>query len=70
MSKRLKYFVEDCENWAMWSIVHGVHCWNCANRNGYPSRGQPDIHCENFKPKPTNQPLKADGRLQDKPPAA
>lgn len=40
--------VEDCENW--YEIYPGQkHCYNCAARDGYPFRGQPDKNCKNVK---------------------
>jgi len=44
----IKYFVEDCENWMRISTIRGRNCFNCAKRNGYPDRGQPDKKCKNF----------------------
>lgn len=45
---RRSYEVEDCENWLEMSMVPGGHCYNCANREGYPWRARPTDGCENF----------------------
>jgi hypothetical protein len=42
--------VEQCKNWHEISIVQGHHCWNCAYRDGYPYRAQPDKQCKNYAP--------------------
>jgi hypothetical protein len=40
--------VENCKNWLEISIVRGEHCYNCANRNGYPMKARPSKVCENY----------------------
>ena len=40
--------VEECTNWMEISPIRGKHCYNCAMRDGYPFRGQPDSRCTNF----------------------
>lgn len=40
--------VENCKNWTQISLARGNHCWNCAKRNGFPYRAQPDKNCDNF----------------------
>jgi hypothetical protein len=47
--------VEKCNNWTEVSIIKGHHCWNCAKRNGYPWRAQPDKQCENYSPVPKDK---------------
>jgi len=42
-------YVEKCKNWLEYFMSHGKHCFNCANRNGYPYRGQPSKACSNFQ---------------------
>lgn len=41
--------VEDCKNWHEMSMARGKHCFNCANRNGFPYRAQPDKNCSKFE---------------------
>ena len=45
----MRRVVEHCENWIEMNIVRGRHCFNCANRNGFTFRAQPDMNCKNFK---------------------
>ena len=41
--------VEGCEKWHEVYMTRGRNCYNCANRNGWPQRGQPSEECKNFK---------------------
>jgi hypothetical protein len=45
--------VEKCKKWVEISMVQGHHCFNCANRNGFPYRAQPSRACANFEPSNT-----------------
>jgi hypothetical protein len=45
---RSMILVEQCQNWHEISVIAGHHCFNCALRDGYPQRGQPDHNCKNF----------------------
>ena len=45
----MRRVVEHCENWFRMHIGRGEHCFNCARRDGYPYRAQPDKKCLNFK---------------------
>ena len=46
---RTIFEVEDCKNWKQGEPAHGYHCYNCANREGYPYKAQPDENCENWE---------------------
>ena len=48
MLRKVKFYVEDCNNWSEISLIGGRNCYNCAKRDGYPDRGQPDKRCSNF----------------------
>lgn len=52
---RLRFKVEDCENWWGFRLGKGQHCYNCTKRNGHPMRGQPDENCANFKLRGTDR---------------
>ncbi len=44
--------VEDCVNWHELIEGHGLHCYNCMRRSGYPQRGQPQKgYCKNYRDK-------------------
>ena len=40
----------DCANWLEIYMTQGPHCYNCANRDGYPWAARPNQGCTNFKP--------------------
>ena len=45
---RIEPQVENCANWLEISMVQGGHCYNCANRDGYPWRARPSEACTRF----------------------
>jgi hypothetical protein len=47
--------VEECEHWKEISSIKGQTCTNCAHRDGWTLRGQPDEDCVNFEFKKTNK---------------
>jgi hypothetical protein len=47
--KEIPFLVEGCENWHRVYPTRGANCYNCAYREGWPQRSQPDEGCKNFK---------------------